>query len=35
MEQAYQNGEVHPLDLKKACGDCLIEILSPVREYIR
>jgi len=35
MEQAYQNGEVHPLDLKKACADCLIEILSPVREYIR
>jgi hypothetical protein len=25
---------VHPLDLKKACGDCLIEILSPVRDYI-
>jgi tyrosyl-tRNA synthetase len=35
IEQAYRNGEVHPLDLKKACGDCLIEILSPVREYIR
>lgn len=35
MERAYQSGEVHPLDLKKACGDCLIEILSPVREYLR
>jgi tyrosyl-tRNA synthetase len=35
MEQAYRNGEVHPLDLKKTCGDCLIEILGPVRDYIR
>jgi tyrosyl-tRNA synthetase len=35
IELAYQKGEVHPLDLKKTCGDCLIEILSPVRDYIR
>jgi tyrosyl-tRNA synthetase len=35
IEQAYQNKEIHPLDLKKACGECLAEILSPVREYIR
>jgi tyrosyl-tRNA synthetase len=35
MELAYRNGEVHPLDLKKTCGDCLIEILGPVRDYIR
>jgi tyrosyl-tRNA synthetase len=35
IEQAYQKGEIHPLDLKKTCGDCLIEILRPVREYIR
>jgi tyrosyl-tRNA synthetase len=35
IEHAYLNGEIHPLDLKKACGECLIEVLSPVREYIR
>ena len=35
IEQAYQNGEIHPLDLKKACGECLIEVLRPVREYIQ
>jgi len=35
IEQAYQKGEIHPLDLKKTCGDCLIEILRPVREYIQ
>jgi len=35
IEQAYQKGEIHPLDLKKACGECLIEVLRPVREYIR
>jgi tyrosyl-tRNA synthetase len=35
IEQAYQEGEIHPLDLKKACGECLIEVLRPVREYIQ
>jgi tyrosyl-tRNA synthetase len=35
IELAYQKGEVHPLDLKKTCGDCLIEVLGPVRDYIR
>ena len=35
IEQAYQKGEIHPLDLKKACGECLIEVLRPVREYIQ
>jgi tyrosyl-tRNA synthetase len=35
IELAYQKGEVHPLDLKKTCGDCLIGVLSPVRDYIR
>jgi tyrosyl-tRNA synthetase len=35
IEQAYQKGEIHPLDLKKTCGECLIEVLRPVREYIR
>jgi tyrosyl-tRNA synthetase len=35
IEQAYGNKEIHPLDLKKTCADCLIEILGPVRDYIR
>ena len=35
LEVAYAGGGIHPLDLKKACGDCLAEILAPVREYIR
>jgi len=35
LEAAYGTGEIHPLDLKKACGDGLVEILAPVREYIR
>jgi len=35
IEAAYGKGEIHPLDLKKSCGESLIEILAPVREYIR
>jgi tyrosyl-tRNA synthetase len=35
LEAAYRKAEVHPLDLKKACGESLAEILAPVREYIR
>jgi tyrosyl-tRNA synthetase len=35
LELSYGNGEVHPLDLKKSCGESLVEILEPVREYIR
>jgi len=35
IEQAYQKGEVHPLDLKRACSEGLIDILRPVREYIK
>lgn len=35
LEAAYGKGEIHPLDLKKACGEGLVEILLPVREYIR
>jgi tyrosyl-tRNA synthetase len=35
LETAYGKGEVHPMDLKKACGESLIEILAPVRDYIR
>jgi tyrosyl-tRNA synthetase len=35
LETAYGNKEIHPLDLKKACGESLTGILAPVREYIR
>ena len=35
LEAAYGKGEIHPLDLKKACGEGLVEILAPVRDYIR
>ncbi len=35
IEAAYDKGEIHPLDLKKSCGESLVEILEPVREYIR
>ena len=35
LESSYGNGEVHPLDLKKSCGESLVEILEPVRDYIR
>jgi tyrosyl-tRNA synthetase len=35
LEAAYGKGEVHPLDLKKACGESLVEILAPVRDYIQ
>jgi len=35
LESAYGKGEIHPLDLKKACGQSLVEILAPVREYIQ
>jgi tyrosyl-tRNA synthetase len=35
LESSYGRGEVHPLDLKKSCGESLVEILAPVREYIR
>ncbi|MDD1698929.1 MAG: tyrosine--tRNA ligase [Methanoregula sp.] len=35
IESSYGKGEIHPLDLKKSCGESLVEILAPVREYIR
>jgi tyrosyl-tRNA synthetase len=35
LETAYGKGEVHAMDLKKACGDSLVEILAPVREYLK
>ncbi|MHA1583414.1 MAG: tyrosine--tRNA ligase, partial [Candidatus Baldrarchaeia archaeon] len=33
LEQLYLKGELHPLDLKNATADALIEFLKPVREY--
>ncbi|MCK9593231.1 MAG: tyrosine--tRNA ligase [Methanoregula sp.] len=35
LESSYGRGEVHPLDLKRSCGESLVEILAPVREYIQ
>jgi len=35
LEAAYGGGAIHPLDLKRACGDGLVDFLAPVREYIR
>jgi len=34
LEAAYGQGGVHPMDLKKCCGDSLITILAPVRDYL-
>ncbi|KQC05085.1 MAG: tyrosine--tRNA ligase [Methanoculleus sp. SDB] len=34
IEQAYGCGDVHPMDLKNAAADGLIEVLGPVREYM-
>jgi tyrosyl-tRNA synthetase len=30
----YSAGELHPLDLKNAVADHLVEILEPVRNYL-
>ncbi len=34
LEEAYRKGEIHPLDLKKAVGSAMGEILSCVRDYV-
>jgi len=34
LEEAYRKGEIHPLDLKKAAGIYLADVLSCVREYV-
>jgi tyrosyl-tRNA synthetase len=34
LHDAYQKGEIHPLDLKKTLGIYLAEILAPVRDYV-
>ncbi|MDR9816061.1 MAG: tyrosine--tRNA ligase [Candidatus Methanoculleus thermohydrogenotrophicum] len=34
LEQAYAAGEIHPLDLKSAAAEYLIDILAPVHDYV-
>ncbi len=34
MEEAYVKGELHPLDLKNATAEALIELLTPIRKLI-
>jgi tyrosyl-tRNA synthetase len=34
IEQAYTAGSIHPLDLKKAAAEYLIEILADARDYM-
>ncbi|HHX99760.1 MAG TPA: tyrosine--tRNA ligase, partial [Methanothermobacter sp.] len=31
----YENGDLHPLDLKNSVADCLVDILEPVRNYLK
>ena len=35
LERSYIEGKIHPLDLKNAIADALIQILEPVRTYFR
>ena len=35
LMEAYENGTLHPLDLKNAVTDNLIKILEPVRVYLK
>jgi len=34
LERAYAAGEIHPLDLKTATAEHLIDILAPVHDYV-
>ncbi len=34
LERAYAAGEIHALDLKSAAADHLIDILTPVHDYV-
>lgn len=31
----YGDGDLHPMDLKNGVADCLVEILEPVRNYLK
>jgi tyrosyl-tRNA synthetase len=35
LEQQYRDGKIHPLDLKNAIAENLVEILEPVREEFK
>ncbi len=35
LEKAYAKGKIHPLDLKAAVADALIQILEPVRSHFK
>lgn len=35
LEEAYIKGEIHPLDLKNAVAEALIQILKPVRRHFK
>jgi tyrosyl-tRNA synthetase len=35
LEADYVSGAMHPMDLKKACAECMNEILAPVREKMK
>lgn len=35
LENKVKNNEIHPMDLKNACSEHLIEILKPLREYFK
>ena len=34
LEDAYLSDDIHPLDLKKAAGTYLVDILQPVRDGV-
>jgi tyrosyl-tRNA synthetase len=31
----YADGDLHPLDLKNGVADCLVDVLKPVRDYLK
>lgn len=35
LEESFVSGSLHPMDLKKACAEHMIEILAPVRERVK
>ncbi len=35
LEEAYKEGRIHPLDLKNAVAETLIQILEPVRDHFK
>lgn len=35
LEESFVSGSLHPMDLKKACAEYMIDILAPVRERVR